>query len=72
MKFINNNGLEIVLELGHASAKGIKSNGEEIQVQFKDELADSINYLYNLDIFDLEKLMVQHKEHNCLSENLNI
>jgi hypothetical protein len=59
MKFINHNGLEIAIEPGLASAKGVKANGDELVVDFYDEKADSINYLFELDIFELEKLMVK-------------
>ena len=56
MKFINNNGLEIILNPGQAVARGLNGEGKEITVTLDNELAESINYLYNLDIFDLEKL----------------
>jgi hypothetical protein len=56
MKFKNNNGLEIILNPGQAIAKGHNGEGEEISVKLDSEMAESINYLYNLDIFDLEKL----------------
>jgi hypothetical protein len=69
MKFINNNGLEIALEPGLASAKGVKANGDEVVVNFNDEMADSINYLFELDIFELEKLVVKkNREKDNLPE----
>lgn len=60
MKFINNHGIEIVLSPGLAMAKGVMSNGEEISVKLDEEMAESINYLYDLDIFDLEKLKLKN------------
>lgn len=61
MKFINSNGLEIAVKPGKASARGLKENGDELVVKFEDELAGSINYLYDLDIYELEKLIIKNK-----------
>jgi hypothetical protein len=69
MKFINGNGLEIAIVPGLASAKGVKANGDELVVDFIDERADSINYLFELDIFELEKLVVKkNREKDNLPE----
>ena len=60
MKFINNHGIEIILSPGLAMANGVMNNGEEISVKLDEEMAESINYLYDLDIFDLEKLKLKN------------
>ena len=68
MKFKNNNGLEIILNPGLAIAKGQDSNGNEISVKLDNEMAESVNYLYNLDIYDLEKLKLM-KQRNFNYKN---
>jgi len=59
MKFINNNGLEVELNPGAASVKGVKPGGDEVVVNFSDEPAQSIDFLLNLDIYELEKLWIR-------------
>lgn len=61
MKFINKNGLEVVLKAGTASVRGVKADGDEVVVKFDDELAQSIYFLLDLDIFELEKLRIRHR-----------
>lgn len=61
MKFLNNHGIEIILSPGVATAKGRNPEGKEIKVKLDKELAESINYLYNLDIYDLEKIRLKNK-----------